>query len=81
MVAADGTEHRAGHGSSPLALGCACAAALAVRTWFAAGAEGPVPDVWEVEVPGGLVRVRLLEGGHVELAGPAELVFSGETEV
>lgn len=29
MVAADGTEHRAGHGSSPLALGCAGAAALA----------------------------------------------------
>ncbi len=59
----------------------ACAAALAVRTWAAAGADGPVPDIWEVEVPGGLVRVRLLEGGHVELAGPAELVFSGETEL
>ncbi|MFE6969837.1 diaminopimelate epimerase [Isoptericola sp. NPDC057653] len=59
----------------------ACAAALAVRAWALAGAAGPVPDIWEVEVPGGLVRVRLLEGGHVELAGPAELVFSGETEL
>ncbi|MFC8597949.1 MULTISPECIES: diaminopimelate epimerase [unclassified Isoptericola] len=59
----------------------ACAAALAVRTWAQAGATDPVPDVWEVEVPGGLVRVRLLAGGHVELAGPAELVFSGETEL
>ncbi|PFG42818.1 diaminopimelate epimerase [Isoptericola jiangsuensis] len=58
----------------------ACAAALAVRTWAAAGADDPaaVPTTWFVEVPGGEVRVRLLDGGHVELAGPAELVFSGE---
>ena len=48
----------------------ACAAALAVRTWAGAGA----PDTWTVQVPGGLVRVRVLEGGHVELAGPAVLV-------
>ncbi|WP_149204740.1 diaminopimelate epimerase [Actinotalea subterranea] len=48
----------------------ACAAALAVRTWAGAGA----PDVWTVEVPGGTVRVRVLDGGHVELAGPAVLV-------
>ena len=34
----------------------ACAAALAVRTWAGAGA----PDVWLVDVPGGVLRVRVL---------------------
>ncbi|GIG27936.1 diaminopimelate epimerase [Cellulomonas marina] len=48
----------------------ACAAALAVRVWAGAGA----PDTWFVDVPGGTVRVRVLAGGHVELAGPAVLV-------
>ncbi|GII99438.1 diaminopimelate epimerase [Sediminihabitans luteus] len=51
----------------------ACAAALAVRAWAGGGA----PDVWFVEVPGGTVRVTALADGHVELAGPAELVFAG----
>jgi diaminopimelate epimerase len=55
----------------------ACAAALAVRAWAAAGGA-PAVDTWFVEVPGGLLRVRALPDGHVELAGPAELVFSGE---
>ncbi|UFU08395.1 diaminopimelate epimerase [Ruania halotolerans] len=48
----------------------ACAAALAVRTWFGSGA----PDEWQVLVPGGALRVRMLPEQHVELAGPAELV-------
>ena len=47
----------------------ACAAALAVRAWFGAGA----PDHWQVHVPGGRLRVRV-DGDRVELAGPAELV-------
>jgi len=51
----------------------ACAAALAVRLW--AGADSP--DVWQVAVPGGRLRVRALPGGRVELAGPAELVADG----
>jgi diaminopimelate epimerase len=61
----------------------ACAAALAVRAWAAAGAADPdqVPSTWFVEVPGGEVRVRLLDGGHVELAGPAELVFTGDVDL
>ena len=48
----------------------ACAAALAVRTWAGPGA----PDTWLVDVPGGQVRVRVLDSGHVELGGPAVLV-------
>ena len=51
----------------------ACAAALAVRFW--AGADAP--DVWDVEVPGGLVTVRIT-GNHVLLEGPAELVAEGK---
>ncbi|CAM3530128.1 diaminopimelate epimerase [Isoptericola cucumis] len=58
----------------------ACAAALAVRTWAGHG-SAQVPDVWEVEVPGGRVRVTVLPDGHVELAGPAELVFTGEVDL
>jgi diaminopimelate epimerase len=52
----------------------ACAAALAVRAWAGDGA----PDVWLVEVPGGTVRVSVLPGGHVELAGPAVLVADAD---
>ncbi len=55
----------------------ACAAALAVRTWAGAGA----PDVWLVDVPGGTLRVRVLLGGTVELAGTAALVATGEIDV
>jgi diaminopimelate epimerase len=55
----------------------ACAAALAVRTWAGAGA----PDVWLVDVPGGVLRVRVLPSGDVELAGTAALVASGEVDL
>jgi diaminopimelate epimerase len=53
------------------------AAALAVRHWAGAGA----PDLWRVEVPGGMLGVRVApgrDGAHVFLSGPAALVFSGE---
>jgi len=49
------------------------AAALAVREWAGAAA----PDHWRVEVPGGVLGVRMV-GDHVLLSGPASLVFSGE---
>lgn len=55
----------------------ACAAALAVRSWGGATA----PDAYVVEVPGGVVRVRVLPGGHVELAGPAVLVARGTVDL
>ena len=52
------------------------AAALAVRHW-----AGPqAPHNWRVEVPGGVVAVRMFpteEGEHVSLSGPASLVYSG----
>lgn len=52
------------------------AAALATRHW-----AGPTaPHQWRVEVPGGVVAVRMFpteEGEHVSLSGPAELVYSG----
>lgn len=53
------------------------AAALAVRHW--AGAQAP--SNWRVEVPGGVLGVRMFptqEGEHVALSGPATLVYTGE---
>jgi diaminopimelate epimerase len=49
------------------------ATALAARHWAGAAA----PDRWSVEVPGGVLGVRVI-GDHVLLSGPATLVFSGE---
>ncbi|MET0813178.1 MAG: diaminopimelate epimerase [Microbacterium sp.] len=49
------------------------AAALAVRHWAGSAA----PDHWTVEVPGGVLGVRMIDG-HVLLSGPATLVYSGE---
>ena len=72
--------HERGSGET---LSCgtgAAAAALATRHWAGAGA----PDRWSVEVPGGVVGVRVLptdEGEHVALRGPAELVYSGTIEL
>ncbi|MBG0717695.1 diaminopimelate epimerase [Microbacterium sp. 2C] len=53
------------------------ASALAVRHW-----AGPAaPDEWSVEVPGGVLGVRIAaerDGDHVLLSGPAAIVYSGE---
>jgi diaminopimelate epimerase len=54
----------------------AAAAALATRFW--AGNEGVT---WTVDVPGGRLRVRVLPGQEVELAGPAALVADGTTDL
>jgi diaminopimelate epimerase len=68
--------HERGSGET---LSCgtgAVASALAVRHWAGAGA----PNEWRVQVPGGLVGVRMFDGPdgeHVALSGPAELVFDG----
>ncbi|WP_210478771.1 diaminopimelate epimerase [Naasia sp. SYSU D00948] len=56
------------------------AAALATRHWAGRGA----PSAWRVEVPGGVLGVRMFpteDGEHVALSGPAELVFRGALEV
>lgn len=58
----------------------AIAAALATRHWAGDGA----PHHWRVEVPGGVLGVRMFpteEGEHVSLSGPAELVFSAEVTI
>jgi diaminopimelate epimerase len=68
--------HERGSGET---LSCgtgAAAAALATRHWAGAGA----PNQWRVEVPGGVLGVRMFptqDGEHVSLSGPAELVFDG----
>ena len=54
----------------------AAAAALATRWW--AGGD-MATDLWRVDVPGGRLRVRVLPGQEVELAGPAFLVADGVT--
>ncbi|MEO7722527.1 MAG: diaminopimelate epimerase [Pseudolysinimonas sp.] len=72
--------HERGSGET---LSCgtgAAAAALAIRHWAGAGA----PDTWQVEVPGGVVGVRMFtsgDGEHVALSGPAELVYSGDLTI
>lgn len=55
----------------------ACAAAAATRFWAGAGA----PDLWRVNVPGGVLGVRFFTAAdgeeHVELSGPAVIVAQG----
>jgi len=65
--------HERGSGETMSCGTGACAAALAVRFWAGEGA----PDVWDVEVPGGLVTVRVT-GTRVILEGPAVLVADGD---
>ncbi|WP_394551663.1 diaminopimelate epimerase [Agromyces sp. MMS24-JH15] len=68
--------HERGSGET---LSCgtgAVASALAVRYWAGANA----PDDWRVQVPGGVLGVRMHradDGEHVSLSGPAELVYDG----
>ncbi|MDQ0895715.1 diaminopimelate epimerase [Agromyces ramosus] len=68
--------HERGSGET---LSCgtgAVASALAVRHWAGASA----PSDWRVQVPGGVLGVRMFaadDGEHVALSGPAELVFDG----
>ena len=69
--------HERGVGETQSCGTGACAAAMAVRTWV--GADGA--EAWLVEVPGGLVRVRVLPEGRVELAGPAELVATATVDL
>jgi diaminopimelate epimerase len=68
--------HERGSGET---LSCgtgAAAAALATRHWAGQAA----PHQWRVQLPGGVLGVRMFpteDGEHVGLSGPAELVFDG----
>jgi diaminopimelate epimerase len=68
--------HERGSGETQSCGTGAAAAALAIRHWAGQGA----PHQWRVEVPGGVLGVRMFpteDGEHVSLSGPAELVFDG----
>lgn len=58
----------------------AVAAVLAVRFWEGSEESDPYRD-WLVEVPGGVLGVRVLPDGTAELAGPAVLVAEGTATV
>jgi diaminopimelate epimerase len=64
--------HERGSGETMSCGTGACAVALAVRSWAGPGA----PNVWDIEVPGGMVTVRIQEDQTV-LEGPAVLVADG----
>ncbi len=64
--------HERGSGETESCGTGAVAVALAVRTWAGDGA----PDVWDVQVPGGVVTVRV-DGDRAVLEGPAVLVAQG----
>ena len=68
--------HERGSGETKSCGTGACAVALAVRSWAGEGA----PNVWDIEVPGGMVTVRIQEDRTV-LEGPAVLVADGVVEV
>lgn len=68
--------HERGSGETRSCGTGACAVAIAVRSWAGEGA----PDVWDVEVPGGMVTVRIT-GTRTVLEGPAVLLADGEVDV
>lgn len=68
--------HERGSGETRSCGTGAVAAALAVRAW-----AGPAAlDVWDVQVPGGVVTVRIAND-HTVLEGPAVLVADGEIAI
>ncbi|MFW7413960.1 diaminopimelate epimerase [Demequina sp. SO4-18] len=68
--------HERGSGETRSCGTGACAVAIAVKTWAGDGS----PDVWDIEVPGGVVTVRI-HGNRTVLEGPATLVADGEVDV
>lgn len=68
--------HERGSGETRSCGTGACAVALAVRSWAGSGA----PTMWDIDVPGGQVTVRVFDD-HTVLEGPAELVASGSVDI
>ena len=72
--------HERGSGETQSCGTGAVAAALAIRHYAGASA----PDEWVVQVPGGVLGVRVErrdDGEHAWLSGPAVLVFDGALEL
>ncbi len=68
--------HERGSGETRSCGTGACAVALAVRAWAGDGA----PDVWDVDVPGGQLTVRISPDQTV-LEGPAVLLADGVVDL
>lgn len=69
--------HERGVGETQSCGTGACAAVIATRHW----AGYPQAEAWDVQVPGGVVRVKFVTGAdgaeHVELSGPAAIAARG----
>ena len=65
--------HERGAGETQSCGTGTCAAAVAAASWW----SPPRPFGYDVEVPGGVVRVAEQADGTVVLSGPAEIVASG----
>ena len=68
--------HERGSGETQSCGTGTCAAAVAAAGWW----SPPRPFVYDVDVPGGRVRVAEQEDGSLVLSGPAEIVASGTVD-
>jgi diaminopimelate epimerase len=68
--------HERGVGETPSCGTGICAAAAAAAQWW----SPPRPFAYDVDVPGGRLRVAEQADGSVVLSGPAEIVASGEID-
>ncbi|MDQ1680526.1 MAG: diaminopimelate epimerase [Frankiaceae bacterium] len=68
--------HERGVGETPSCGTGICAAAVAAAQWW----SPPRPFAYDVDVPGGRLRVAEQADGSLVLSGPAEIVASGEID-
>ncbi len=68
--------HERGAGETQSCGTGTCAAAVAAARWW----SPPRPFLYDVEVPGGVVRVAEQEDGSVVLTGPAVIVAAGRLD-
>ncbi|MCU1677968.1 MAG: diaminopimelate epimerase [Frankiales bacterium] len=68
--------HERGVGETPSCGTGTCAAAVAAAQWW----SPPRPFTYDVDVPGGRVRVTEQQDGSLVLSGPAVIVASGQID-